>query len=63
MGIENTYLYLYYRLIETCLFARQYKNDEFVLKYFSIFDLIIDKFDKRIFEFYQIIKYKLYMSF
>ncbi|WP_270526510.1 tetratricopeptide repeat protein [Longibaculum muris] len=60
MGIENTYLYLYYRLIETCLFARQYKNDEFVLKYFSIFDLIIDKFDKRIFEFYQIIKYTFY---
>lgn len=59
-GIENTYLFIYYQLMKTCLYARHYINDSWLKKYFIIFDTIIYQFDEVIQQFYFILKYGYY---
>lgn len=59
-GIENTYLYIYYQLLKTCLYSREYLNDEFLFKYIPLFENIIDQFDLLIQQFFQITKYIYY---
>lgn len=57
LGIESTYLYLYYQLLKVCLYAHKYINDSILEKYFPIFDFFIEQFDKIIQEYYAISKY------
>lgn len=59
-GIENTYLFIYYQLVKTFLYAKDYNHDEWLKKYFPIFDIIIYQFDKYIQQYYFVLKCSYY---